>query len=82
MFRNLLTAKQVVVVYGFAGVTKDRLPKRFGQVSVFPSPLDPKVSFQIRKTSFVATYGGKLFEVIHNIEAQLGSGELYLEAAQ
>ena len=70
MFSNLVTAKQAIVVYGFAGVTKERLPKRFGQVSVFPSPLDKSVRFQIRKTEFAATYGGKLFEVTHIVETR------------
>ena len=66
MFRNLLTAKQVVAVYGFAGVTKERLPRK-GQAALFPSPLNPQVSFIIRKTALSATYGGKLFEVSHDI---------------
>jgi len=65
-FRNLLTAKQVVWTYGFAGVSKDRLPHK-GQVCSFPSPLDSRVTFLIRKTEFSATYGGKLFEVSHDI---------------
>jgi hypothetical protein len=64
-FQNLLTAKQAVVVYAFAGVTKERLPKRIGQVSVFPSPIDKNIYFEVRKTAFSATYGGKLFEITH-----------------
>ena len=67
-FRNLLTSKQVCWVYAFAGVTKDRLPKK-GETVVFPSPLQSGVSFAIRKTSEPAIYGGKLFEVIHYSEA-------------
>jgi hypothetical protein len=63
-FRNLLTAKQVVWVYAFAGVTKDRLPKR-NDVVVFPSPIETGVSFTVRKTTEPAIYGGKLYEVLH-----------------
>jgi len=66
MFHSLMTAKQAVWVYGFAGVSKDRLPRK-GQVAVFPSPLENGVTFVITKTAFSATYGGKLFEVIHNV---------------
>jgi hypothetical protein len=68
LFTNLLTKKQVLGVYAFANITADKLPKRFGQVSVFPSPLDPKTHFEVRKTVFNATYGGKLFEVKHIVE--------------
>ena len=67
-FENLLTRKQVVTVYAFAGITKDKLPKRFGQVSVFPSPFDPKVHFEVRRTEFEGVYGGKLFQVVHVTE--------------
>jgi hypothetical protein len=49
-FRNLLTAKQAIWVYGFAGVTKERLPKR-NDVCVFPSPIENGVSFSVRKTT-------------------------------
>jgi len=66
MFTNLLTAKQAVVVYGFAGVTRELLPRK-GQVANFPSPLDSSISFTIRKTVFDATYGGKLFEITHEV---------------
>ena len=65
MFRNLLTAKQVVWVYAFAGITKDRLPKK-GETVVFPSPIQSNVSFVVRLTSEPATYGGKLYEVLHD----------------
>ena len=68
-FRGLVTRNQAVHVYGFAGVTPDKLPKRLGQVSVFPSPIDNKVSFEVRMTSFNATYGGKLLEVIHAVQS-------------
>jgi hypothetical protein len=68
-FRNLLTAKQVVWVYAFAGVTKDRLPKR-NDVVVFPSPIEPGVSFTVRKTTEPGVYGGKLYEVLHYRSAQ------------
>jgi hypothetical protein len=66
LFTNLLTAKQTVWVYGFAGVTRDKLPHKGQQVN-FRSPIDPTVSFSIRKTAFSATYGGKLFEVTHEV---------------
>jgi len=66
MFQNLLTAKQVVWVYGFAGATASNLPKK-GQTVVLTSPLDNRVKFQIRKTAFSATYGGKLYEISHDI---------------
>jgi hypothetical protein len=66
-FRNLVTAKQAVWVYGFAGVTKERLPKGNDAV-VFPSPIQEGVSFAIRKTSEPAVYGGKLYEVLHYAE--------------
>lgn len=64
-FINLLTGKQAVAVYGFAGVTRDRLPRK-GQVATFPSPFYTNITFSIRKTVFEATYGGKLFEITHN----------------
>ena len=65
MFKNLLTAQQVVVVYGFAGVTRANLPRK-GKVLIVRSPINPDLSFVVRKTEFSATYGGKLFEVMHS----------------
>lgn len=65
-FRNLLTAKQVVWVYAFAGITKERLPRK-GETVVFRSPLQFGVSFSVRKTSEPAVYGGVLYEVIHHV---------------
>jgi hypothetical protein len=69
LFTNLLTKKQVVHVYAFASITADKLPTRLGQVSIFPSPIDSKIHFEVRRTPFSATYGGKLFEVKHITEA-------------
>jgi hypothetical protein len=63
-FRNMLTARQACYVYAFAGVTKERLPRRNDAV-VFPSPIEDGVSFFIRLTSEPAIYGGKLYEVLH-----------------
>ena len=63
-FRNLLTAKQIVWVYAFAGVSKERLPKK-NDIVVFPSPIEEGVSFAVRKTVEKAIYGGPLYEVIH-----------------
>jgi hypothetical protein len=63
-FRNLLTAKQTVWVYAFAGITKERLPKK-GETVVFPSPIEIGVSFSIRKTKEPAIYGGTLYEIVH-----------------
>lgn len=63
-FRNLLTAKQIIWVYAFAGITKDRLPRK-NDVVVFPHPTQPGVSFVVRKTTEPAIYGGKLYEVLH-----------------
>jgi len=42
------------------------LPRK-GQIVRLTSPFNPKVSFQITKTAFSATYGGKLFEIKHEV---------------
>ena len=56
-FRNLLTKKQVLWVYAFvADNLKDRLPRK-GETVVFPSPIQPGVSFLMRKTTEAAVYG-------------------------
>ena len=60
-FQNLLTAKQVIHVYGFAGAKKDTLPKTGKVLTLTASD----VSFRIQKTGAKATYGGPLFRIDH-----------------
>ena len=57
---NLLTAKQVVAVYSFAGMTKDTLPKKSTAVILAPAG---KVYFRITKSEFKSTYNERLFRV-------------------
>jgi hypothetical protein len=58
---NLLTAKQVVAVYSFAGMTKDTLPKK-KSTAVILAPAG-KVYFRITKSEFKSTYNERLFRV-------------------
>jgi len=57
---NLLTAKQVVIVYSFAGMTKDMLPKKSAATILAPAG---RVYFRVTKSEFKSTYGERLFRV-------------------
>jgi len=68
-FRNLVTAKQAVWIYSFAGVTKQRLPKH-NETVIFRSSIDDQISFVIRRYRELSVYNGMMFEVMHYRRSQ------------
>ena len=60
----LVTAKQAVHIYGFAGMTKEKLPRK-EQITILLSPIDSGVYFRVTATKLHATYGGLLFAIEH-----------------
>ena len=59
---NLLTAKQVIIVYNFAGMTKDLLPRK-GKATIL-SPVG-KVFYRITWDARKGTYGDRLYLCEH-----------------
>jgi hypothetical protein len=66
-FFTLLTAKQVVTTYSFAGMSGDKLPRK-GQTTVLPV-LDG-FNVHITKTTCKSTYGPVLYRCEHINDGQ------------